>query len=386
MSIWWAGVKACLPERVVPPHLPQPPRGRTFVIALGKAAVPMARAVEAHWPGPLTGLAVTRYGGAEPLTRIEVLEAPHPVPDAASVTAAGHLLSLAASAGPDDLVLVLLSGGASALACLPGEGLTVAEKQQVTTALLRSGAPIAEINCVRRHLSRFKGGKLAAEASPARLVTLAISDVLGDEPANIGSGPTAADPTTVGDAQAILRRYNIPDAGRGWSETEKAVAGEYNIVASGAEALAAAAQEATKLGYRFVTLECAGEARDVAREHARLALQAPAGTALISGGELTVAVRGSGSGGPNHEYALAAALALRGTRVRGLAGDTDGIDGTSHAAGAFFDGATITDPAAAEAALAANDSAAFLASRNALFVTGPTGTNVNDLRILLTPL
>jgi len=385
-AIWWAGAKACLPERVVPPHLPEPPLGRTFVLALGKAAVPMARAVEAHWPGPLTGLAVTRRGSAEPLGRVELLEAAHPVPDAASLAVAERLLSLAASAGPDDLVLVLLSGGASALACLPGEGLTLGKKQQVTTALLRSGASIGEINCVRRHLSRFKGGRLAAAAAPARLVTLAISDVLGDEPADIGSGPTVADPTTIANAQAILRRYDIPDPERGWSETDKQVAGEYRMVASGTDALAAAAEEARRLGYRPVTLECAGEARDVAREHARLALQAPPATALISGGELTVTVRGLGTGGPNHEYALAAALALRGTHIRGLAGDTDGIDGNSHAAGAFFDDTTASDPAAAEAALAANDSAAFLAARHALFVTGPTGTNVNDLRILLTPL
>jgi hydroxypyruvate reductase len=189
----------------------------------------------------------------------------------------------------------------------------------------------------------------------------------------------------VADAQSILRRYNIAAPEHGWSETGKQVTGEYRMVASGTDAVAAAAHEATKLGYSPVTLECAGEARHIAREHARLVLGAPPGTALISGGELTVAVRGSGYGGPNHEYALAAALALRGTDIRGLAGDTDGIDGNSHTAGAFFDGATITDTAAAETALAANDSAPFLASRQALFLTGPTGTNVNDLRILLTP-
>ena len=384
-AIWRAGVEACLPHRVVPAHLPEPPRGRTIVLAFGKAAVPMARAVEAHWSGALAGLAVTRYGSAGPLDRIEVLEAAHPVPDEAGVAAAERLLALAASAGPDDLVLVLLSGGASALACLPGGGLSLAEKQHVTAALLRSGAPIGEINCVRRHLSRFKGGRLAAVAEPARLVTLAISDVLGDDPAAIGSGPTVADLTAVADAREILRRHAIPDPRRGWSETAKAVAGDFRIIASGADAVEAAAAEAERLGYHPLTLHCAGEARDVAREHARLALHAPPGTALISGGELTVTVRGTGCGGPNHEYAIAAALALRGTPLRGLAADTDGIDGISHAAGAFFDGATADDPAAAEAALSANDTAPFLAARHALFVTGPTGTNVNDLRILLTP-
>ena len=384
-AIWWAGVRACLPERIVPAHLPEPPPGRTILLALGKAAVPMARAVEAHWPGNLTGLAVTRHGSAEPLPRVEVIEAAHPVPDQSSVAAAERLLAMARSAGADDLVLVLLSGGASALACLPGDGLTLADKQRVTTELLQSGAPIAEINCVRRHLSRFKGGRLAAAAAPARLVTLAISDVLGDNPADIGSGPTVADPTNIADAQAVLRRYGVPPPLHGWSETEKQVTGEYRIIATSADALAAAADKACRLGYRPVIFECAGEAREVAAEHARLAVEAPPGTALISGGELTVTVRGNGSGGPNHEYALAAALALRGTNIRGLAADTDGIDGNSHAAGAYSDGATVTDIAAAEAALAANNSAAYLASRQALFVTGPTGTNVNDLRILLTP-
>lgn len=383
-AIWRAGVAACLPDHVVPRHLPEPPKGRTILLAVGKAAVPMARTVEETWKGPLTGLAVTRHGARAPLERIEVVEAGHPVPDAASVGAAERLLALAREAGSNDLVLVLLSGGASALACLPGPGLDLAEKQRVTSALLRSGAPIGEINCVRRHLSRFKGGRLALAAAPARLVTLAISDVLGDAPEDIGSGPTVADRTTVADAQAVLRRYRIPPPEHGWSETPKEVPGEYRIVARGRDALDAAAAEAERLGYRRHLTECGGEARDVARVHAALAFAAAPGTALISGGELTVTVTGSGSGGPNQEYALAAAVALRGSAVTGLAADSDGIDGASDAAGAFFDGATAGPGAGA--ALAANDSGSFLAARGVLFVTGPTGTNVNDLRILLTSL
>lgn len=383
-AIWWAGVEACLPARVVPHQLPEPPPGRTILLALGKAAVPMARAVEERWAGPLTGLAVTPRGTGVPLPRIDVVEAAHPVPDESSVAAAERLFALAAKAGSDDLVLLLLSGGASALACLPGDGLALEEKQRVTRDLLRSGAPIGDINCVRRHLSRFKGGRLAAAAAPARLVTLAISDVLGDDLVAIGSGPGVADPTTVEEAQAVLRRWGVPAPQLGWSETEKQVSGEYRIVARGVNAVAATAEAARQRGYRPVTLECSGEAREVGREHARRALASAPGTALISGGELTVTVQGHGTGGPNQEYALAAALELRGGDVVGLAADTDGIDGRSHAAGAFFDGGTAVELAEAEAALATNDSGSFFAYCGRLFVTGPTGTNVNDLRILLT--
>jgi glycerate 2-kinase len=367
---------------VLPPHLPAAPPGRTILLALGKAAAEMAQAVEARWDGPLSGLAVTRRGSEAPAGRIDVIGCAHPMPDESSVAAAQRLLGLARAAGPDDLVLVLLSGGASALACLPGEGLGLAEKQRLTDALLRSGANVREINCVRRHLSRFKGGRLALAAAPARLVTLAISDVIGDAPEDIGSGPTAADPTGVADALAILVRYGIAAPERGWSETPKRVPGEYRLVASGSDALAGAAAEARRLGYRVRLIECEGEASEVGREHAALALRAAPGSALISGGELTVTVRGSGCGGPNQEYALAAALALAGREhISGLAADTDGIDGDSEAAGAFFDGG---GAAGGEAALEANDSGTWFAERSGLFVTGPTGTNVSDLRIILT--
>jgi hydroxypyruvate reductase len=381
-AIWRAGVAACLPDRVVLPFLPGPPRGRTILLALGKAAVEMARATERTWEGPLSGIAVAPRPGA--LDGIEMVTAAHPVPDARSVAAAERMLALADEAGPDDLVLVLLCGGASALACLPGEGLSLAGKQGVTEALLRSGAAIGEINCVRRHLSRFKGGRLALAAAPARLVTLAISDVVGDRPHDIGSGPTAADPTTLAQAKAVLARCGIYAPERGWSETPKQVPGDYRIVASGQTAVEAAAAKAAALGWRAIVSECEGEAREIGRAHAEAAMAAAPGTALISGGELTVTVTGAGRGGPNQEYALAAAIALRGRAgVAGLAGDTDGVDGNNAAAGAFFDGATAGD--GAEEALARNDSGGFLATREALFVTGPTGTNVNDLRIILIP-
>ena len=382
-AIWRAGVEACLPERVLPPHLPEPPPGRTVVLALGKAAVPMAEAVEARWPGPLSGLAVAPHGGVGTLDRVEIRHGGHPVPDSGSFAAARRLLALAAGAGPEDLVLVLLSGGASSLACLPGDGLDLASKGRLTEALLRSGASVSEINCVRRHLSRFKGGRLALAAAPARLVTLAISDVVGDSPEDIGSGPTAADPSTLGEARAILERHAVAAPERGWSETPEKVPGRYRIVARAADALAAAAAEAGRLGYAVRCLECEGEAREVGREHAASALAAAPGSALVSGGELTVTVRGEGRGGPNQEYALAAALALAGrSGISGLAADTDGLDGRGDAAGAFFESGADTD--GAEAALEDNDSGRWLARRGDLFVTGPTGTNVNDLRILLT--
>jgi hydroxypyruvate reductase len=371
-----------MPGRVVAANLPPPPQGRTIVLALGKAAAPMAAAVEACWPGPLSGLAVAPHGSGGPLERIELIEAGHPVPDSGSFLAAQRLLALASEAGPDDLVVVLLSGGASSLACLPGEGLRLDEKRRLTEALLSSGARISEINCVRRHLSRFKGGQLALVATPAELVTLAISDVVGDAPADIGSGPTVADPSTLDDARAVLERHSIPAPDQGWSETPTVVPGTYRIVGRAADALEAAAAEAERLGYSVRLVECEGEAREVGREHVALALAEAPGTALISGGELTVTVGGDGVGGPNQEYALAATLALDGrSKIAGLAADTDGIDGSSHAAGAFFDGGGAEG---ARDALDDNDSTRWFALRNSLFVTGPTGTNVNDLRIILT--
>ena len=380
--IWRAGVAACHPQRVLPPHLPEPAAGRTILLAIGKAAATMAEVAEAHWSGPLAGLAVAPYGTQARLRRIELVTAAHPVPDDASVAAAEQLLALAKEAGPDDLVLVLLSGGASALACLPADGLTLDGKRRITDDLLRSGRAIADINCVRRHLSRLKGGRLGRAAQPARLVTLAISDVVGDRAHDIGSGPTVADPSTVKDAAAILPG-DLP-----WSESVKTDEAEswqalYRVIATNDDALAAAATEARQLGYQVELLgRCCGEAREVAHHHAELARKAGR-TALISGGELTVTVTGSGRGGPNQEYALALALALRDTPFAALAADSDGIDGSGPAAGAFVDNGTVDRGMAAEQALADNDSASFFSALGDSFVTGPTGTNVNDLRIIL---
>jgi hydroxypyruvate reductase len=380
-AIWRAGMEACLPERVLPPNLPQPPPGRTVLLALGKAAMPMARAVEARWRGPLSGLAVAPYGSGGTLDRIEAMQASHPTPDRNSVEAAERLLALAAGAGAEDLVLVLLSGGASSLACLPGEGLDLAAKQRLTESLLRSGASVGGINRVRRHLSRFKGGRLGLAAAPARLVTLAISDVVGDSPEDIGSGPTVADPSTLAEARAVLVRFGIEAPELGWSETAKRVPGEWRLAASGADALRAAAAKARALGYEPRLLECEGEAREVGREHAALASRLAPGSAIVSGGELTVTVRGRGRGGPNQEYALAAALVLAGrSGIFGLAADTDGIDGDSEAAGAFFG----CGAEGGEEALEANDSGGWFERHGGRFVTGPTGTNVSDLRIILT--
>ena len=385
--IFRAGVEACLPDRVLPPFLPAPPqRSRTIVLALGKAAARMARVAETQMRGAVTGCAVVPHGTEAELERVELVHSGHPVPDAASLSAGERLIGLAQSAGPDDLVLVLLSGGASALASVPGPGLTLGEKQRVIEALLKSGAAIAEINCVRRHLSRIKGGRLTLAAAPAALVTLAISDVVGNAPEAIGSGPTVPDSTTMADAKAVLARYGIAAPVAGWSETPDIAESPFHIVADNDRALLAAAREAQRRGYRVRSLgQCVGEARDVGARHAELALQSPPGTVLISGGELTVTVSGQGRGGPNHEYALAAAIRLAGRAdIAGLAADSDGIDGASLAAGAFFDGTTLArSPRQAAEALAANDSGTYFAALGDQLLTGPTGTNVNDLRIIL---
>lgn len=379
--IFRAGVAACLPERALPPHLPTA-EGPVRVLAFGKAAAGMARVAQRHFPTLAGGVVVVPLGTNAEAERLPLLKAGHPIPDEGSIAAAQRLLAEARAAAAEELVLVLLSGGASALACLPGEGLGLSEKGRVTEALLRSGAAIGDINCVRRHLSRIKGGRLALAAAPSRLLTLAISDVAGDRPADIGSGPTVADPTSMKEARAVLERYGIAPPAAGWSETPKSVEGVFRIVARCADAQAAAAAQARRLGFNPVLLgESFGEAGPTGATHAALARAAAPGTALISGGELSVKVTGGGRGGRNHEYALAAAIALGGAGgVAGLAADTDGVDGSSGAAGAFFGDMPIEG---AEAALAANDSAAWIAESGAQLVTGPTGTNVNDLRIIL---
>jgi glycerate 2-kinase len=405
-ALFDAAVAAALPARVVPAHLPRPPKGRTIVLGAGKASAAMAKAVEENWSGPLSGLVVTRYGHAVESERIEIVEASHPVPDAAGEDAARRILDLARSAGPADLVLCLMSGGGSALLALPGEGLTLADKQAVNRALLASGATIAEMNTVRKHLSAVKGGRLAAAAHPARVVTLAISDVPGDDPATIASGPTVADPTTFADARAVLARHSIapPRAvsdflARAMDETPKPgdprlVHSETVIVASPQASLEAAAEVARAAGIAPVILGDAieGEAREVGAAMAGTALQIQRDGwrgVLLSGGETTVTVtKKGGHGGRNGEFAAGLAIALGGAHgIFALAADTDGIDGSEDNAGVIVTPDTLARAAAHgldfEAGLAANDVYPLFAALGDLVVTGPTLTNVNDFRAIL---
>ncbi len=409
MSMFRAGVAAADPMRIVPPHLPAPPRGRTLVIGAGKASAQMALAVERNWKQPLQGLIVTRYGYRVPTERIEVVEAAHPVPDQAGHDAARRMLRMVSGLSSDDLVLCLISGGGSALLPLPAEGLTLADKQQVNRALLRSGATISEMNCVRKHLSAIKGGRLAAACAPARVVTLLISDVPGDDPAVIASGPTVPDPTTCADALAILRKYSIGEPAaalthlqRGDDETPKPgdprlAHAEAILIGAPQASLEAAAQVARSAGFEPLILSDAieGEARDVALVHAAIARQvathgqpASAPCVLLSGGETTVTVRGKGRGGRNAEFLLALVIALDGhPRVHAIACDTDGVDGTEDNAGAIAGPDSLQRAAAlglrAKDYLADNDGYTFFERLGDLVVTGPTLTNVNDFRAIL---
>lgn len=374
----------------------------------------MAAAAETHYAeliaaGRFTGLAVARHGCSAPLRACEVIEAGHPIPNEGSAAAASRALALAHEAQAGDLVLALISGGASALWVAPTDGLTLTDKQDVTRALLRAGAPIGDINCVRKHLSRIKGGRLARAAYPAEVVTLAISDVPGDVPSTIGSGPAVPDETTLADARAAIRRCGLSVAARitaalddSRNETVKpddsAIAGaRFVLTATPKDALAAVAAKASAYGYEPVILGDAieGEARDVARAHARLALQARQRgekVALISGGELTVTVKGDGRGGPNQEYALALAIALGGAPgISAIACDTDGCDGGTGSpadpAGAMVTHETIkratNSSLVPDAFLAKNNSTAFFEVLDDLIVCGPTSTNVNDIRVIL---
>lgn len=405
--LFHAAVDAALPARVLAPWLPEPPRGRTVVIGAGKAAAAMAQAVESAWTGPLSGLIITPYGHGADCSEIEVVEAAHPVTDAVGLAATSRVLDHLQDLTADDLVLCLLSGGASALLAAPAPGLTLADKQALTVALLRSGATIAEINCVRKHLSAVKGGRLALLAAPARVVTLAISDVPDDAPSTIGSGPTVPDPTTRDQALAILERdvAVIPGAVRihlhdpAW-ETPKPdpdAPPDVRIVATPAVALTAAADLARSLGYATHVLgsNLEGEAAAVARDHAALVARIRAGEGpvaapcvILSGGETTVSVRGSGRGGRNSEFLLALAIALDGAPgVHALAADTDGIDGSGTNAGAVI-GPDVLDRArraglSARDRLADNDAWTVFAATGGLVITGPTRTNVNDFRAIL---
>ncbi len=413
-SLFWSAVAAAHPDHCLAPNLPEPPaRGRLVILAAGKAAGSMTEVAERHYAElPVTrlaGLAVTRHGYGRPTTRIPVIEAGHPVPDQAGISATKRALKLADEVDGEDLVLVLLSGGASANWIAPAPGLTLEEKQATTRALLKSGAAIGEMNTVRKHLSRIKGGRLAKRAYPAKVVTLAISDVPGDDPAVIGSGPTIPDPTTLADARAIVARYGLalPEAVRRalvdpLNETPKPgdeafARSEYRIVARPADALAAAAEQAQAAGYECVMLggRLQGEAREVAAEHARLALSLSAEgrrAAVLSGGELTVSLRGKGQGGPNQEYALALAIHLGGAPgIAALAADTDGTDGgggrPDDPAGAFVDPTTLKRARAAgldpAAFLADNNSTGFFNGIGDLFRPGPTFTNVTDFRAIV---
>ena len=415
-AIFDAAVAAAHPEVVLGRHLPPVPKGRVICLAAGKGAAAMAVAAEQHYldalelePSRLTGIATTRHGHGLPTRRIRVVEAGHPVPDEAGLKGADDTLRLAAQATADDLLLVLITGGGSANWTAPVDGVSFAQKQQVTRALLRSGAPIGEINTVRKHLSRIKGGRLARAGQRAEIVTLEISDVPHDDASAIASGPTVPDPTTLADARGIVAKYNlaVDDAVRraledprneSCKEGDAAFArARCELIAKPADSLHAAVRIAKDAGYEIVNLgaDLEGEARDVAAEHARLARDARAAgkrIAILSGGELTVTVRGQGRGGPNQEYALALAQLLKDMPgVSALAADTDGADGgagsASDPAGATIDQATFAkmkslglDPGAY---LDNNDATAFFAATGDLLLTGPTLTNVNDVRVIL---
>lgn len=404
-----AAVAAASPALCVPRHLPNPPTGRTVVVGAGKAAAAMAAAVEANWSGPLEGLVVTRYGHSVPCRHIDVIEAAHPVPDAAGHIAASRILELVGGLGADDLVLCLLSGGGSSLLVLPAPGITLEDKQAINRALLRCGAPIGEMNAVRKHLSAIKGGRLAAVVAPATVVSLMISDVPGDDPSVIASGPTAPDPTTVADALTILGKYRIAiplsvmnhlqgPAAETPKPGDPCFARVSNrVIATPQDALEAAARVAQKAGFRPLILGNAleGEARDVGLVHAGITKQV-AGygqpieppCALFSGGETTVTVRGNGRGGRNAEFLLSLGVALDGLPdIAAIAADTDGIDGSEDNAGAMLFPDTLARASRAgldpKAHLANNDAYSIFAHLGDLVVTGPTRTNVNDFRAIL---
>ena len=415
-AIFDAAVAAAHPDMVLAAHLRPAPKGRVICLAAGKAAAAMAVAAERHYldelglePSLLSGTATTRHGHGLATRRIRVVEAGHPVPDEAGLKGAEDSLRLAEGAGVDDLLLVLLSGGGSANWIAPASGVSFAQKQQVTRTLLRSGAPIGEVNTVRKHLSRIKGGRLARAGRRAEIVTLAISDVPNDDPSAIASGPTVPDPTTLADARAIVAKYGLAvddaiglaldDAGNeSCKPGDPAFArAQFELVARPRASLDAAAKIAGEAGYAIVDLgaDLEGEARSVAADHARLALQARAAgrrVAILSGGELTVTVRGHGRGGPNQEYALAlAGLLANIPAISVLAADTDGADGgagsATDPAGAMVDHATFAQMAALgldpRAYLDNNDATGFFAATGDLLKTGPTLTNVNDIRVIL---
>lgn len=404
-----AAIASAQPALRVPAYLPEPPWGQLLVIGAGKASAAMAQAVEQHWSGKLSGLVVTRYGYSVPCERIEIVEAAHPVPDAAGEQAARRMLELVQGLSADDTVLCLISGGGSALLPLPLDGITLADKQAVNRALLKSGASIGEMNCVRRHLSAIKGGRLAAACHPAKVVTLAISDVPGDLPGDIASGPTVADATTCADALDIVRRYGIPlppnvlevlASGRGESVKPgdcRLASADFSLIATPQMALEAAAEVARVTGItpHILSDRIEGEAREVGKTMAGIAAQvaqhgqpfAPP-CVLLSGGETTVTVRGNGRGGRNVEFLLALGIALGGQPgIHALAGDTDGVDGQEEIAGACLAPDSLHRAWAQginpKASLDNNDGHGFFGALGDSIITGPTLTNVNDFRAIL---
>ena len=404
-----AAVAAAQPQVCLPANLPPPPKGRTIVIGAGKASAAMARVLEDHWPGPLEGLVVTRYGYEVPCQRIEIIPAAHPVPDAAGEVAAQRIRQLVSTLTPDDLVIALISGGGSSLLVAPGQGLTLADKQAVNAALLASGANISEMNTVRRHLSGIKGGRLGAACYPAQLLTLLISDVPGDAPRDIASGPTVADASSCADARDILRRYNIavtpamqalldsPDGESVKPDDPRLANNVVRMITAPQIALNAAAQVAQAAGFMPYILgdRIEGEARDVGKVMAAMAQQVLAHgqpfqkpCVLLSGGETTVTMRGTGRGGRNVEFLLSLAVSLDGAPgVHALAGDTDGVDGVEEIAGALLGPETLARAWAKgmnpRSYLDNNDAHTFFQALGDAVHTGPTLTNVNDFRAIV---
>ncbi len=393
--------RAASPQKCLPPFLPQPPVGRTIVIGAGKGSAEMALSLEENWPGELEGIVLTRYGHGAPTTRIKIIEAAHPVPDEAGLNGTRQIIKLVSDLQADDLVICLISGGGSALLTAPAGDITLSEKQEVNRQLLASGAPIDEMNCLRKHLSAVKGGRLAVAAFPARIVSLTISDVPGDDPSVIASGPTVADISTTQHAKEIIEKFNLklsasiehflngPDAETPKPGDPRLAKTENHIIAAPAQSLARAAEYAQQEGLAVSNLGDAieGEAREVAEQHAALALSTDPGI-IISGGETTVTIRGKGRGGRNGEYALALAIALESAPgIYAIACDTDGIDGVEDNAGAIITPTTLLratglgmDP---QQYLDNNDAYSFFEKLGDLVFTGPTRTNVNDFRAIL---
>jgi hydroxypyruvate reductase len=408
-ALFSAAVAAADPERTIRQHLPKRPKGRTIVVGAGKGSAQMARALEQAWDGPLEGVVVTRYGYAAPCQRIEVLEAAHPVPDEAGLEAARRLLKTVDGLTQDDLVIALVSGGGSALLPAPAGGLTFEDEIAVNKALLASGAPISAMNTVRKHISAIKGGRLAAAAYPAKVVSLVVSDIPGDNPAFVASGPTVPDNASRRDALTVVEAYRLdlpaavmahlrsPAADAPRPNDPRFAGNEVHVIASAAVSLEAAAAEARKGGIDAVILSDAieGEAREVGGVHAAIAREVALRDrpfrkpiVILSGGETTVTIRGKGRGGRNSEFLLAFALGIDGVHgIHALAADTDGIDGSEDNAGAFCDGTTAARLREAgldgRACLANNDAWSAFHAVGDLFVPGPTGTNVNDLRAVL---